>query len=94
MRAGPRGELELDQFLAFAPGQNVAVYSTAEACVFDVRSGLGLGCKRGFGKAEKNYVKSPDVNGYYALLAGEAMGGAVRDLPRELNSVIPAATAS
>jgi len=73
----------------FVPGQDVAVYSIADACVFDVRTGLALGCRRGLGKAELAYARPMSVSGYLGSLAGEAMSDAVRNLPDELAALIP-----
>jgi rhombotail lipoprotein len=37
----------------FIPGDQLAVYTSAEACAIDVRSGVFLGCMQGYGEAER-----------------------------------------
>jgi rhombotail lipoprotein len=70
--------------LYVVPGNDLAVFASAEACALDVRSGLFLACAQGQGQARRRFVTHIGRERGLRALAREALETALGDVPADL----------
>lgn len=68
----------------FVPGDQLSVYTSAEACVLDVRTGVFLGCAQGRGRSKRWFAFPMLREGNLRALSVSSTAEAVRDLPDPL----------
>jgi rhombotail lipoprotein len=78
----------------FVPGDQLAVYTSAESCAIDVRSGIFLGCAQGHGEAERAMVLPMRRGRSMRALSVAAASKAVSDLPALLREQVSSRIAS
>jgi rhombotail lipoprotein len=78
----------------FVPGYDAAVYTSAEACALDVRTGLFLACAQGEGRARRRLVTRIGRERRLRQLASEALERALADVPADLRAGVRARLAA
>ncbi len=72
----------------FVPGDDFAVFATAEACAFHVRSGVLLACSHGYGRAENRFAVPWGPEEAFAQLRRTALKRALQPTAKPLLDTI------